>query len=148
MEKVVMDVLRLSNWTEKREIDIDELEKHLIEKNFVVFEKAKDFLKEYGLLNIKFTHPLDKRYTSEIKVDTKRLPISKSLVDTYGKHFNKLMVPVAQYQLNSMTICISDDGMFYGGFDESVIVLGMNFEEALYNLIRGVRLDVNYVLFD
>jgi hypothetical protein len=148
MDGLVQKILIESNWFLGRKIDINEMEKFLENEGYIVFDRAKEFLGQFGLLKITFNHPYSAKHKSVIKIDTRFIPVYKSVVDAYNRYYKKSMVPVAHYQLNSMVIYIAEDGMFYGGFDESIIELGGSFEEALYNLVHGIKLEKVLVKLD
>ena len=47
-----------------------------------------------------------------------------------------------------MTICISEDGEFFGGYDDWLLRLGDSFYEALFNLISGTKIKPEMVELD
>ena len=52
MKKEVKEILEKSGWYEGRKINIDEELKDLEDSGLFINEKAKDFLREFGNLNI------------------------------------------------------------------------------------------------
>lgn len=148
----VTELLLKSGWFIDRNINIAEMEKYLNENGYVLYEPVKEFLKEFGLLKITFENPKNKKYLSTIEVDPKILgiynSIFNSIISSYGIHCRKKMVPVARLSQHSMTICISEDGKFYGGYDEWLLELGDDFYELLENLTTGVKITPVKVEFD
>ena len=59
-------------------------------------------------------------------------------VRDYEIHFKKNMIPIAEVPNENMTVLMAEDGVFYGGFDESVIEFGNNLNTVLYNLKNGI----------
>jgi hypothetical protein len=147
MIDIVNKVLTDAGWFKNRNIDISVLEKVLINDKYIVFKCAKDFLSEFGLLKITFKNPRSDKNV-DIEIDTRKAITFKSKIDAYGCYFNTNMLPVAEVERFCMIVCISEDGKFYGGYDETLLKLGNSFEEALYNLMTGVQLEKVYVRLD
>jgi hypothetical protein len=137
-----------SGWYEGRKIDISEMESSLAKDGYVIPNIAKDFLKEFGLLEISFANPRNSKYTNTIMVDPRKVGVYKSVIDAYSRHCNKMMVPVADLPKHCMTICISEDGEFFGGYDDWLLRLGDSFYEALFNLISGTKIKPEMVELD
>ncbi len=129
-----------SGWYEGRKIDISDLEKSLTEDGYVVSNTVRDFLEEFGLLKISFNNPKNNKFINTIYVDPRKTGVFKSVIDAYGRHCNTTMVPVADLPKHCMTICITEDGHFYGGYDDWLLKLGDDFFEALYNLLSGTEI--------
>ncbi len=146
--ETVVDLLLSSGWNYDRNIDISEMEKVLIENGYKVFDKAKNFLKEYGLLKIIFKNPRNNKYLDTIEINPKSVGVYSSVISAYARHCSKAMVPIASLPQQCMTICITEDGEFYGGYDDWLLKLGNNFNEALYNLITGVKIRPDMVKLD
>lgn len=146
--EIVVDLLRSSGWNSDRNIDTSDMEKVLIENGYKVFDKAKNFLKEYGLLKITFKNPRNNKYVDTIEINPKSIGVYSSVIFSYSRHCNKAMVPIASLPQQCMTICITEDGEFYGGYDDWLLKLGDNFIEALYNLITGTKIQPDMVELD
>lgn len=144
MDIDIKKILTDAGWYNKRTIDILNTEKILIEKNYTVFECARSFLSEYGLLKITFINPRSGKNV-DMEIDTRKTTTFKTVIDAYGRHYNTEMLPIAEIARLSMTVCISKEGKFYGGCDESLVKLGDNFEEAMFNLITGTKREKVYV---
>lgn len=144
MDKDIKKILTDAGWYNKRAINILDMEKILVEKNYTVFKCAKSFLSEYGLLKITFINPRNGKNV-DMEIDTRKTTTFKIVIDSYGRYCNTKMLPIAEIARLSMTVCISEEGKFYGGCDESLVKLGDNFEEAMFNLIMGTKREKVYV---
>ena len=134
MNSEVFRVLTEAGWCEKRVIDYKEMEENLIDSGYAIFEGAGMFLSEFGLLKPRFINPRSGKIV-EMDIDIKKLATKKTVIDAYGKYLGKKIVPIAEIPRLNMTVCITEDGHFYGGYDESFVKLGDNFEETLFSLI-------------
>lgn len=143
MNKVIEESLIQAGWFEGRTIETSNIEVKLKEKGYDIFELGKNFIKEYGLLKISFTNPRLPKFINIIDINPiiSLGGISKSVVEAYENHCGEPMIPVAEIQQQCMTICITPRGWFYGGYDDWLLKLGENFEEALFNLITCVRIE-------
>jgi hypothetical protein len=142
MENKVKEILTETGWFINRGIDVTELIAFLVDCDYKVFDNAKRFLREYGLLKITYINYRSGNYAN-IYVDTRNIIADKSVLDAYGRYYGTIMVPVAVK--SHLQICISEDGQFYGGFDQILLKLGDSFEEVLYNLITDAKLEKVYV---
>lgn len=134
----VKKILTDAGWYYNRMIDISDIEKFLLKENYIIFESAKTFLIEYGMMKITFINPRSGKNV-EMDIDTRKTTTFRTVIDAYGRHFDTKMLPIAEIERLSMTVCISEEGQFYGGCDESLVKLGDNFEDALINLITSTK---------
>jgi hypothetical protein len=142
MENKVKEILMEAGWFINREIDVTELVTFLVDYGYKVFDNVKSFLREFGLLNINYVNSRSGNYAN-IYVDTRNIIADQSVIDSYGRYYGTIMVPVAVK--SHLQICISEEGKFYGGFDQILLKLGDSFEEVLYNLITDAKLEKVYV---
>ena len=104
------------------------------------------FLKNFSYLEITFENPHVKKFPrlKNIPVRFMLYPLDaaesvfRMRVRDYEIHFNKNMIPIAEVPTEEMTVFLAEDGVFYGGFDESVIEFGNNLNTVLYNLKNGI----------
>lgn len=64
MENITLDRLMQAGWTNERNVNIDSIEKIFKEKSIDMPQKIRAFLKQYGMLEIKF-----KRKMQAIDID-------------------------------------------------------------------------------
>ncbi len=139
----INSILMQSGWYSGRKIDISNMLNWLKQEGYTPCKKVIDFLEEFGLLKISF---IDSRFLPEstyictINIDPTDTGVFKSLIDDYSRHCNTIMIPVAAHPSDCMTICLAENGMFYGGNDDWLITLGDDFREVLFKIISGEKM--------
>ena len=103
------------------------------------------FLKSFSNLVITFDNPMAVNFPK-----LKSMPVRFILdpfyaahnfriqVRDYEIHFEKNMIPIAEVPNENMTVLLAEDGVFYGGFDESIIEFGKGLNIVLYKLKNGI----------
>jgi len=122
--------LKDAGWYPGRKIDITKYIYELEEEGFVVFNKAKDFLQEFGGLGIK--------YKKSTGIEEYHVIIPSYGVGSEGRDpqfdeafnverwANERVVPVGVIYRQNMNLYITESGRFSSG----PAVLGNNFEEV------------------
>ncbi|MGE5417110.1 MAG: SUKH-3 domain-containing protein [Acidobacteriota bacterium] len=128
MKNLVEQLLLNSGWFEGRNVDITDAKEYLTEQGYIINDKAEKFLGEFMLLKISFKNPRNNEYLNTIEIDPRNTGIFKSVIDAYGRHCNCNMIPVADLPQHGMTICITEQGEFYGGYDDWLLKLGDSFD--------------------
>ena len=124
------------------------MEKFLTQDGYAVSNSVRGFLEEFGLLEITFNNPKNNKFINTIYVDPRKTGVFKSVIDAYGRHCDTTMVSVADLPNHCMTICITEDGSFFGGYDDWLLKLGNDFYEALYHLLFGTEIKPDMVKLD
>lgn len=124
-----LGILRASGWYEGRSIDIGEIEENLKQLGYIVFQKAEDFLKEFGDLVIEDTineeiHNTNIRFTSYHAHGAFRA--EEEIVQ-------EKLIPVGKVDSEHLILLISESGKVYCNTGK----LGENAIEAWENLING-----------
>ncbi|WP_049895212.1 SUKH-3 domain-containing protein [Paenibacillus antibioticophila] len=144
MERKIREILQNAGWFEGRNVDISGYVEFLNEEEYFVFERAADFLTEYGGLTIQFENP--KRLGSYLHLTIDPINAGKSILrelsKRYENHCKESFVIIGEVSLMDMTWYISSTGAFYGGNDDFLIRLGDNFCQSVLNLISGEEFEV------
>ena len=145
-DKDILETLKKSGWQENREIPIHNILEYYEKIRYVCNDMQLKFLKNFSYLEITFENPHVKKFPrlKNIPVRFMLYPLDaaesvfRMRVRDYEIHFNKNMIPIAEVPTEEMTVFLAEDGVFYGGFDESVIEFGNNLNTVLYNLKNGI----------
>ncbi|WP_285399412.1 SUKH-3 domain-containing protein [Lysinibacillus sp. fls2-241-R2A-57] len=144
MEEKVLALLQKAGWFKGRKVDISKYIASLINGEYIIFNRAADFLKEYGDLIIQFENPKrsDSYFTLTINPIEAASSIFREVSKSYEKYCAESFVIIGEIPTMEMTWYISSSGKFYGGYDDSLISLGDDFYHALYNIVSGAELEV------
>ena len=142
----VISILKKFGWTEDRHVDPMQFRYDTIGdgwtvkdygQNFYMFDKAREFLSNYGGLTIKWDIPNDS-YDFYLTISgNDRSPMPMSL-KWYCMYYQRRLYPVAIYPAMPANLLIDEDGYFYFVWDEFVYKSGNDdFIELLHNLIKN-----------
>ena len=137
----VISILKKSGWTEDRHVDptnfrcytSGDWEVKDYGQSFYMFDKAREFLSNYGGLTIKWDIPNDS-YNYELFVG--RSAAMPMALKWYCMYYKRRLYPVAMYPAMPANLLIDEDGYFYFIWDEFVCKTGNDFIELLYNLMN------------
>lgn len=142
MEKKTVEILKEAGWYEGRKIDIEEIVEFLEVRGFKVHEKAKSFIREFGILNIeaptqfsediikKYNFPKYDKHTTNI-YEVLGGAIDSKYSEQYEDYTEEKLVIVGSLDNNNIYIMISESGKVYCDTGK----LGDNFEEALDTML-------------
>ena len=139
----VISILKKSGWTENRNVDptnfrcytSGDWEVKDYGQSFYMFDKAREFLSNYGGLTIKWDIPNDS-YNYELFVG--RSAAMPMALKWYCMYYKRRLYPVAMYPAMPTNLLIDEDGYFYFVWDEFVYKSGNDdFIELLHNLIKN-----------
>ena len=142
----ILDLLKKSGWSENREVSIDKILDYYGKVKYVCNEMQLNFLKSFSNLGIIFDNPRAIYYprlkSMPVKFILDPLYAAESnfrmRIRDYELHFKKSIIPIAEVPIENMTVLLAEDGIFYGGFDESVIEFGKGLNIVLYKLKNGI----------
>lgn len=117
MEKNTIEILKEAGWYEGRKIDIEEIVKFLESRGFNVHEKAKRFIEEFGMLDIK----------SPTWATLEEL--KNSIFTTYDKHTTDI------YYLLGETIDSEYSEQYEDDTEEKLVIVGLACNENIYLMI-------------
>ena len=141
----ILDLLKKSGWSANREVPIDKILDYYGKVKYVCNEMQLKFLKSFSNLVITFDNPMAVNFPK-----LKSMPVRFILdpfyaahnfriqVRDYEIHFEKNMIPIAEVPNENMVVFLAEDGVFYGGFDESIIEFGKGLNIVLYKLKNGI----------
>ena len=138
----VISILKKSGWTENRRVDptnfrcytSGDWEVKDYGQSFYMFDKAREFLSNYGGLTIKWDIPNDS-YNYELFVG-KIAPMPMAL-KWYCIYYQRRLYPVGTYPAMPADLLIDEDGYFYLVWGEFVCKTSNDdFIELLYDLIN------------
>ena len=138
----VISILKKSGWTENRNVDPTNFRCYTsgdwkvkdYGQSFYMFDKAREFLSNYGGLTIKWDIPNDS-YNYELFVG-KIAPMPMAL-KWYCIYYQRRLYPVGTYPAMPADLLIDEDGYFYLVWGEFVCKTSNDdFIELLYDLIN------------
>ena len=138
----VISILKKSGWTENRNVDptnfrcytSGDWEVKDYGQSFYMFDKAREFLSNYGGLTIKWDIPNDS-FNYELFVG-KSAPMPMAL-KWYCIYYQRRLYPVGTYPAMPADLLIDEDGYFYLVWGEFVCKTSNDdFIELLYNLMN------------
>ena len=138
----VISILKKSGWTEDRNVDPTNFRCYTsgdwgvkdYGQSFYMFDKAREFLGNYGGLTIKWDIPNDS-YNYELFVG-KSAPMPMAL-KWYCIYYQRRLYPVGTYPAMPADLLIDEDGYFYLVWGEFVCKTSNDdFIELLYNLMN------------
>lgn len=143
----ITDLLIRSGWQKGRKVNVDNIILDLVKEGYNVNEAQTQFLTEFNGISVSFINPRLNSSTEILTLDALKASSTtmRSLVSEYEEYFNSTFVIIGEIEQENMTLYIDNKGEFYGGFDDCVIKLGIEFDECLFNIVSGVKLDIIYI---
>ncbi len=145
MENITIYRLEESGWSHDRNINIGSIEEFYKEKNFDIPQKIRDFLQQFGMLEIKF-----EKKTQVVKIDEviEFNPISaigKNFDDDYFKDVlseydvKDNVYPIGIANRGNLIILMTGSGKFYRFTDGFLCKDGDTVEEMLDCVVGECR---------
>ena len=141
----VISILKKSGWTENRHVDPMQFRYDSVTKihrtakdygqSFYMFDKAREFLSNYGGLTIEWDIPNDS-YDYDLTISGGESAVRPRYLKWYCMYYKRRLYPVAIYPAMPANLLIDEDGYFYFIWDEFVCKTGNDFIELLYNLMN------------
>ena len=141
----VISILKKSGWTENRHVDPMQFRYDSVTKihrtakdygqSFYMFDKAREFLSNYGGLTIEWDIPNDS-YDYDLTISGGESAVRPRYLKWYCMYYKRRLYPVAIYPAMPANLLIDEDGYFYFVWDEFVCKTGNDFIELLYNLMN------------
>ena len=142
----VISILKKFGWTEDRHVDPMQFRYDSVTKihrtakdygqSFYMFDKAREFLSNYGGLTIEWDIPNDS-YDYDLTISGGESAVRPRYLKWYCMYYKRRLYPVAIYPAMPANLLIDEDGYFYFIWDEFVCKTGNDFIELLYNLINN-----------
>ena len=141
----VISILKKFGWTEDRHVDPMQFRYDSVTKihrtakdygqSFYMFDKAREFLSNYGGLTIEWDIPNDS-YDYDLTISGGESAVRPRYLKWYCMYYKRRLYPVAIYPAMPANLLIDEDGYFYFIWDEFVCKTGNDFIELLYNLMN------------
>lgn len=146
-KKQITELLVDSGWNEKRTVNIDETYSFLKNEGYTINDNQLKFLRQNEGLLIEFDNPRLPKLKEILNLNSVEAAstVFRSLVEEYEKYCGTSFVIIGEIEQENMTVYIDSKGEFYGGFDDCLIKLGESFEECLFNLVNGTKLEVIFL---
>lgn len=128
-----------AGWYEGRKIDISEYEEVLISEGYPLNDKTKDFLMEFGGLEVThdaYVMPDETDYfhfDPIIATDN----VMRKTVSKYEERIGRSVDVIGEAFSSHMVLMMDYEGKIYGGYDSFLTCLGENLYEAINNLCEG-----------
>lgn len=145
----VVELLRIAGWFPGRRVDVSEMRSVLQREGFNVSPAAEAVLSEFGGLTVK--HPHSRGPNSDLR-DYFHFQVSEVMsgsptgwVFDYSEMVGESLCPIGQAFRGYMIMCVGSSGHVYGGYDNTLVLIGNTAEEAIGNMCTGVRpIDLSY----
>lgn len=138
------DVLRQAGWLPGRSQDIAEVRSLLKSRGYRIGEAVERFLREFTGITINFVR---NGRPDSIWFDAQR---ASALADPewvahYEDRTKTSLVPIGFSNHEHLMLMKSDEGGFYGAFDDYLCALGSGVDEMIENLLNQDREPLNLV---
>ncbi len=158
-ELFLQEKLNDIGWKNHSNNDIEELTINLKNLGYSINCLQKNFLIKYANIEFNFYNPKLKGYSindliklrnpehkfnseieSKYRLSFNPIEAAESIlyyvVQEYEKTLNKRLLIIGQLENENISLFISEDGYFYGGYDENIIEYGDSFEKMIYSIIQ------------
>ena len=130
--------LKSGGWSDGRKSDISGDLLALKEEGYLLLEGVEEIFSSLGGLNIIFFHS-KKSEEDSFRIDAVAAiaGIFKDTVQLYEEVSGEIMIPIGNVFSGHMTLMLGQSGAVYAGFDETFILIGKSFSEAIDNICKG-----------
>lgn len=136
---LALENLKDVGWTEGRNVDISSYVEVLVKDGYIVPEKCKDFLREFGGLSGKMNKYAGRGWVTLFHFDP-IVAIGNVYRDRFSEYedfVGETITLVGESDNNHIALGVSDSGKFLGGFDDDLFIFGENIAEGLNTLFCG-----------
>ncbi|MBN1055194.1 hypothetical protein DVW05_07490 [Clostridium botulinum] len=137
MENITLNRLKKAGWTNKRNINIDLIEKTFKEKSINMPEKIRVFLQKYGMLEIKFKRKMQAIAIDEVIEFNPIKAIGDNLDSEYFMEIfdeydiDDVVYPIGIANRGNLLMLMTENETFYRYTDGFLCKDGENIEEML-----------------
>ena len=137
MENITLDRLMQAGWTNKRNVNIDLIEKKFKEKSIDMPQKIRAFLQQYGMLEIKFKRKMQAIDIEEVIEFNPIKAIGNNLDSEYFRDIfdeydiDDIVYPIGIANRGNLLMLMTESGAFYRYTDGLLCKDGENIEEML-----------------
>lgn len=133
LSQITKKILVDAGWSASRHIDIQQYVEALNEDGYKISEKAKNFLVEFGGLEIshqayRFPHEIENTHFDPLRAIS---GICRERVQIYEERTGENLVTIGEGYNEHLVLLISESGKIFGAYDDFLTCLGDNIFEAL-----------------
>jgi len=145
MENITLDRLMQAGWTNERNVNIDSIEKIFKEKSIDMPQKIRAFLKQYGMLEIKFKRKMQAIDIDEVIEFNPIKAIGNNLDSEYFRgifdeyDIDDVVYPIGIANRGNLLMLMTESGTFYRYTDGLLCKDGENIEEMLDCVVGECR---------
>ena len=145
MENITLDRLMQAGWTNERNVNIDSIEKIFKEKSIDMPQKIRAFLKQYGMLEIKFQRKMQAIDIDEVIEFNPIKAIGNNLDSEYFRgifdeyDIDDVVYPIGIANRGNLLMLMTESGTFYRYTDGLLCKDGENIEEMLDCVVGECR---------
>ena len=145
MENITVDRLMQAGWTNRRNVNIDSIEKIFKEKSIDIPQKIRAFLQQYGMLEIKFQRKMQAIGIDEVIEFNAIKAIGNNLDSEYFRDIfdeydiDDVVYPIGIANRGNLLILMTESGTFYRYTDGFLCKDGENIEEMLDCVVGECR---------
>ena len=133
------EILCEAGYYEDRKVDITDLIEFYAINGYIYIDQQIKFMYKYAYLEIKYMHPYwNEEMIFKIKPLEAQKSITMDIVLGYNEFLNDKLLIIGEIKKEHMTVFLSNNGIFYGAFDDCIINWGYDFDKMIENLITGI----------
>jgi len=138
MRESTRGMLRQAEWFPGRSLDIGEVRSLLQSRGYSIGEALEQFLREFTGITINF---IRNGHPDSIWFDAQRASAlaDPEWVEHYEERTKASLVPIGFSNHEHLMLMQSDEGGFYGAFDDFLCALGSEADEMIENLLNQER---------
>jgi hypothetical protein len=135
MREETRGILRQAGWLPGRSQDINDVRSLLMSRGYRIGKAVEQFLREFTGITINF---IRNGRPDSIWFDAQRASAlaDPEWVARYGERTKTSLVPIGFSNHEHLMLMQSDQGGFYGAFDEFLCALGSEVDEMIENLLN------------
>lgn len=136
--KSVKEVLEIAGYSDERIVDISVIIQMYEECGYRYSDMQKSFVERYGFLEIHYNHPV---WNTDMIIRINPLEaqkvITRDVVEEYNEFLEDDLLIIGDIDKENMTLFLSEQGYFFGGYDDCIINWGNDFNKMLFDLLTG-----------
>ncbi len=131
--------LAVAGWTEGRAIDTSAYEQANRESEFTVLEKAIEFLREFGGLQLTYPNFRAPEHDDNCHFDASMAAAGagRGWVEDYEETIGRPLMVIGEASDGYITLCMDDEGRVYGGQEALLLKYGDSGIDAINCLVEG-----------
>lgn len=139
LSQATKKIFEKAGWTPWRQMNIEPYIEALVTDGYEIFDKANDFLIEFGGLEV--IHPAYKVHNEMDGLHFNPIRAIEGIyherVETYEVRIGEKLVVIGEGYNGQLVLLISESGKIFGAYDDYLTCLGNNTFEALEALCEN-----------